>query len=286
MPTRGRPNSLRRCLEALGQQTLTLGSELEIVVVDDGSADSGFVPACAASLQSAELVRLGGLGPAAARNAGVRAASGDYICFTDDDCAPAPQWAEWLVARLAGGADAVAGTTFNGQPADKLAEASQTIANYLMAPTRATSRDPAFAPSNNLACRADVLAQVPFDEGYPDAAAEDREWCTELLSRGLSLEFEPRASVLHFQELDLVRFLRQHMRYGRGAYQYRRHRPGKLKLEEPGFYARLLAQAFERGFTTGALVCVAQGATAAGFAGEWLAAKSAAQHEPFSLRAR
>jgi GT2 family glycosyltransferase len=136
----------------------------------------------------------------------------------------------------------------------------------------------AFAATNNLACRADVLAMVPFNEDYPNAAAEDREWCARLLSSGFELVAEPTAIVFHRHQLNFVRFLRQHLRYGRGAYRYRRARGSALRLEKPRFYTGLVRQGFERGLATGALVCVAQLATAAGFAAEGLATRRRLAH--------
>ena len=36
----------------------------------------------------------------AARNAGIRAASGDLVAFTDDDCEPAPTWLRELIEPM------------------------------------------------------------------------------------------------------------------------------------------------------------------------------------------
>jgi glycosyltransferase involved in cell wall biosynthesis len=83
-------------------------------VVDDASAS-------AAAVEEAEdrpQVRLmqSGAGPAAARNSGASAALGTYICFTDDDCEPQPDWGERITASLRKRAAAVAGLTVNGLP--------------------------------------------------------------------------------------------------------------------------------------------------------------------------
>ena len=76
--------------------------DLEIIVVDDGSVDeSGKV--VAARYPEVKLVRLSGLGPGPARNAGVEAARGDVIMFLDSDDFWLPGHVEGLLAALGRG---------------------------------------------------------------------------------------------------------------------------------------------------------------------------------------
>jgi glycosyltransferase involved in cell wall biosynthesis len=273
VPTRDRPQSLRRCLAALERQrhtadipTLGEGATplegLEIVVVDDRSGEHDAVRDVVGEARSARLLTGSGRGPAAVRNAGAAAARADIVCFTDDDCEPEPGWASGLAAAIGRGADAVAGQTVNADPADRLAEASQHIANYLGEYSRRAGVP--FAASNNLACRAEVIREIAFDESYPLAAGEDRAWCAELAARGFELIHEPGAIVHHRQRLRWRAFWRQHSRYGRGAYRFGRERGGALP-SPAGLYPRLLGAAFARGFRVGAFVCLAQVATAVGF---------------------
>lgn len=267
MPTRDRPGPLGRCLEALARETL---APLETIVVDDGSRDAEAVAATVARFPDARLVRLRGGGPAAARNAGARAARSRFVCFTDDDCEPDAEWAERLAARLRAGAAAVAGATTSGS-SDALAQASQTVANYLADPDRPSVAAVQFAASNNLGCRAEVLADVAFDEAYPQAAGEDRDWCARLAAAGHVLEREPCARVIHHQDLTPESFWLQHVRYGRGAWHYRRAHPAGGRAEPPSFYVGLVRRGFELRPAVGLLVCAAQLATGVGFAREWLA---------------
>jgi glycosyltransferase involved in cell wall biosynthesis len=253
VPTRDRPLSLEACLSALDAQTIA--DRLEVVVVDDGSAEGPTVAAVVGRHGNARLIRQNGRGPAAARNAGGRAGQADVLCFTDDDCVPETQWAERLLEAIERGADAVAGKTLS--TSGPLAEASDVISG---APAAAEP----FAPSNNLACTKVSFEAVPFDESYPQAAAEDRAWCTRLVASGRSLEMEPSARLLHRPNLTLMSFLRRQVRYGRGAYRYRQsvHRP----LEPTGFYVALMQRGFRRGLTVGVLVVLSQVATALGWA--------------------
>ncbi len=238
-----------------------------MIVVDDGSVDGASVAKVVSDAPSARLIRQAPAGPASARNAGVRAARAEFICFTDDDCAPVEDWAERLVGSLESGADVVGGRTLPGN-GNAMERASELIAR---APALAMPADGlTFTPSNNLACRAEVLSAVSFDDRYPTAAGEDREWCARLLRSGCSLQYEPAAVVVHHQELDVRSFLRQQLRYGRGAFRFRRLGTERLPLEQPRFYGQLVRRGFAEGPLEGVLVCLAQIATAAGFAAEWL----------------
>jgi glycosyltransferase involved in cell wall biosynthesis len=266
VPTRNRPGSLARCLAALDAQACPV--EHEVVVVDDGSADAAAVARVVSGSARGRLIRLEGEGPAAARNRGVDAARGALVLFTDDDCEPAPDWIARLTARLRSGARATAGRTVNGERENPLAEASQTIANFLMASSLPPASGPPFAPSNNLACTAELLATTPFDERFPAAGGEDRDWCARLAATGVPLVAEPAAVVVHRHHLDLSAFWRQHVAYGRGAYRFRSAGLAGGWSEPPRFYARLLRKGFRRGLSVGGLVLLAQVATVCGFVQE------------------
>jgi glycosyltransferase involved in cell wall biosynthesis len=269
VPTRDRPRQLEACLRALDAQTAT---SLEIVVVDDASVDATAVAAVVAEFRRARLVRAGGRGPAAARNVGTAAAKGNIICFTDDDCRPEPQWAAALTARV--GDDAAAGATIVGDSNNRFAVASQTITNHLVA----ASHDPAtsvvgFAPTCNLACRAHLARALPFDEGYPLAAGEDRAWCEQVGDRGHRIAFVDAARVRHHPDLHWRSYWRQHIRYGRGAWRFHRERRDRRRLHPSRFYLDLLRSAFREGIDVGCLVIAAQAATAWGAASEALVSR-------------
>jgi GT2 family glycosyltransferase len=284
VPTRDRPESLRRCLDALAVQSAL--DDFEVIVVDDGSADPRAVEEIVDRHSFARVIRLDHLGPAGARNAGGASARGRFVCFTDDDCEPAPLWAARLVDALESGADAVAGSTRNADPRSVLAVAAEIIVSAPAASTKSTAPNIAFAPSNNLGCRRVIFDSILFDESYPAAAGEDRDWCARLLAAGYDLYSEPAAVVVHHSQSTVGGFLRQQSRYGRGAYRFRA-RATQGRLEPPRFYARLIGRGFAGGARVGLLVCLAQLATAGGYIAEWTASRAAAAEEPSnSLRNR
>ena len=264
IPTRNRPVALTRCIDALDAQTIA--DAIEILVVDDGSRDRVAVAEAVGRSRRARLIGSERRGPAAARNRGADEAAGRNLLFVDDDCEPSPDWARHLVEALATGADAAAGRTVNARPHDRLAEASQTIANYLHDWSMTTRGQAAFAASNNLACTAPAFRQIRFDEEFPVAGGEDRDWCARLVQAGLTLVTVPSAIVSHHQDMSFQRFLRQQLNYGRGAYLFRARHGSTLRLAPTAFYRGLLRTAVERGPAVGALVGLAQVATASGYA--------------------
>lgn len=94
IPTRNRAPLLERALATVFAQSRPPD---EVIVIDDGSDDD--TPALLANLRGTApvpllAIRRDNLGAAAARNAGIAAASGDLLAFLDDDD-------QWLPDKLA-----------------------------------------------------------------------------------------------------------------------------------------------------------------------------------------
>jgi hypothetical protein len=91
--TRNRCGQLVRCFETI--QRLKFERPWELIIVDNGSTDATavviqeFIKAAPFPIRHVSEPKLG-LGNA--RNAGLVAASGEILAFTDDDCYPAPDF--------------------------------------------------------------------------------------------------------------------------------------------------------------------------------------------------
>ncbi|HEV2790815.1 MAG TPA: glycosyltransferase [Solirubrobacterales bacterium] len=256
VPTRERPQLLRRCLAALEAQSVSV----EIVVVEDAD----------------------GRGPAWARNEGVRRSRGEIVCFTDDDCEPTPTWAETLATPiLAGQARATSGPVTMGDEATPADRAWEAIVSYLQqqASTPGTA-SPGFAATANLACTRSLMEELPFDESFPAAAGEDRDWAERATGRGARPLLVPEAVAVHTTGSDWRAFLRQQYRYGRGAVRYRSTDPER-GYGSPSFYFGLLRRGFAEGLASGLLVCVAQAATLAGAVAARTDGPQSHKHYPF-----
>lgn len=94
---------MRRSLPALVDQ---LGSEDELIVVDNGSAD-GTADAARAAAPGARVIEAGSnLGFAAGCNRGAAAAAGELLLFLNPDATPAPGFRDAIEWPLAGGESA------------------------------------------------------------------------------------------------------------------------------------------------------------------------------------
>ncbi|WP_238993258.1 glycosyltransferase family 2 protein [Nocardioides caldifontis] len=111
IPVKDDAAMLRRCLEALGRQTVT---PLEVVVVDNGSTDES---AAVARAHGARVVEEPRPGIPAAASTGYDAARGDVIARCDADSVPPADWVARVAAGIDAGADAVTGSgTFYDLP--------------------------------------------------------------------------------------------------------------------------------------------------------------------------
>lgn len=78
---------LQAAVDALKRPT---GVDVETVLVDGGSRDG--TVATARSAGFTQIIELPGASIPVCRNAGLRAAKGDWIAFLDADCEPTPDW--------------------------------------------------------------------------------------------------------------------------------------------------------------------------------------------------
>ena len=278
IPTFGRPDKLRACLEALTRLVYPR-DRFEVVVVDDGG-DVALEPVVAAVQGRVDvtLLRVPHGGAAAARNRGAARARGRFLAFMDDDCAPAPDWLDKLERRFAPARASVmiGGRTINVLTGNVYSAASQLVMDAGYAHLNGDPERAHFVAACNLAVPAEAFRGLGgFDESF--VTSEDRELCGRWESRGHRIIYAPEAIVYHAHDLTLASFWRQHFAYGRGAFlmQRARTRHGWEQFRpDPGYYARLLRTPFSgtprvAAVRLAALLLVSQSAGAAGLIAEW-----------------
>jgi glycosyltransferase involved in cell wall biosynthesis len=276
VPSYERAQQLNACLRALSCQSYPR-DRFEVIVVNDGGT------ACLDSQVEAfskhldvKLLKQTRSGPAAARNFGARYAKGAFLAFTDDDCAPAPNWLEALAAGFTRFPDcAFGGRTINGVRDNVYSTVSQLLVDYLYANYNSDPSHARFLTSNNLAFPAKGFHAIGgFDVAWKRAAGEDRELCDRWLAAGQRMIYLPEAKVEHLHVLTWRTFVRQHFNYGRGSFYFHNTRTGRLQVpvsvERPSFYLRSLCYPFSRARPAKAVILTslmmgAQAVNAAGF---------------------
>ena len=192
VPTVGRP-SLDRLLATLAAQDLTAGTApREVVVVDDrpfavaaGAVDPlPLRPAVPDDLPyPVRVLRTGGRGPAAARNAGWRTTRTAWVAFLDDDVELPDGWAAHLADDLASAGPDVAGTQARlvvPLPEDRPPTDWERSTAGLRTAHWATA---------DMAFRRVALQEVGgFDERFPRAYREDADLALRLRAAGWRLE--------------------------------------------------------------------------------------------------
>ncbi|MDZ8069259.1 MAG: glycosyltransferase [Nostoc sp. DedQUE08] len=151
----------------------------------------------------------------AARNTGIRAATGEIMVFTDADCRPQPQWLDTLiqpfvnaeVVIVAGEILALPGTTLLEQHADRQETLSQKhTLNHSFRP---------YGQTANLAIRRIAFEKVGLFRPYLTTGG-DADICWRILAENIGrLEFAPSAIVQHRHRATLQELQSQWRRYGR-----------------------------------------------------------------------
>ncbi len=218
--TYNRATQLQRCLRAIEALTYPLAC-FELIVVDDGSPDTTWQVletfGRETHLRFTRLRQANG-GPGAARNAGIKKASGEFIAFTDDDCTPDPNW---LQAYVAGFKDAKIGGL--GGPIRDIS--INTVSRYLGLHHVVTSHFagteiPPFLVTANACYRRQCLAEAGgFDEQLKHPGGEDPDLSWRVLKLGYRLDFCPEAGIQHHHKTGVREFARSYYYYGQG-YRY------------------------------------------------------------------
>lgn len=198
-------DTLPTCLQSIGESTFT---DWELIVVDDGSTDGS---AALARASGAAVLHTGGRhGPAAARNLGAARARGDWLFFTDADCALHADTLALATAVVAADVTltAVIGSYDDAPAAPNFASQYKNLFHHY---THQTSREEAqtFWTGCGLIRRERFLALGGFDAvRYPTPSIEDIELGYRLTAQGGRIRLAKQVQVTHLKRWTLWSLVR------------------------------------------------------------------------------
>jgi glycosyltransferase involved in cell wall biosynthesis len=234
--------TIERCLAALARQTLA-HEQYEVIVVDDGSTDD---TANRATRSGARVVRLArNQGPAQARNAGVAAARGEIVVFTDSDCEPTNSFLAALTAPLRDASIAATKGTYASNQRTLVPRFVQLEYESRYRHTAAASKVDFIDTYAACYRREDLLRSGGFDPRF--RVCEDQELSFRLAEAGLHMRFVPDARTYHQHAETMWDYVRKKFRiawwkaavlskHPRRA-MHDSHTPQTLKLEIANTYA-------------------------------------------------
>lgn len=200
--------TLRDCLDGLMELDYP---DYDVIVVDDGSDDETSAIAAGFPVQ---LIRQPNQGLSRARNAGMRAASGEIIAYIDADARPDVHWLKHLATTFAASDYVGAGgpnlaPSGDGETAACVAASPGGPIHILLSDNEAEH-----IPGCNMAFRRDALLAVGGFDARFRVAGDDVDICWRLLEAGGRLGFSPAAVVWHHQRDTVRAFWRQQRGYG------------------------------------------------------------------------
>lgn len=215
VPTLDRAEDLDRCLDAV--DVVDYPGDVEVIVVDDGSAAAPAIAQVAARHGARLLVNDKNHGPAYSRNRAAAEAAGELLAFIDSDCVPSQSWLRELTPYFAWPAvGAVGGRTlgyYSRSWLDRYEEVASPLdmGRHLM--MRAEGSDTFYVPTCNL------LVRRPTYAGLGGLRAdlrvgEDVDFCWRLRAAGHFLVYAPEGIVQHKHRAELVALLRRRAQYG------------------------------------------------------------------------
>ncbi|WP_416955309.1 mycofactocin biosynthesis glycosyltransferase MftF [Streptomyces sp. Agncl-13] len=213
VPVRDRPRQLARLLGSVG-------GNHPVIVVDDASRRPKAVAAVAAEHGATLVALTTNIGPAGARNAGLRLVTTPFVVFADSDIVLAPDTVPTLLRHFADPAVAMAVPRITGlpSPAPTWVERYENARSSLDLGAHPAGVRPgspvSWASSACVVARVDALKEG-FDERM--RVGEDVDLCWRLIGQGRRLRYEPTAEAAHEHRARLDDWLLRKAVYGTGA---------------------------------------------------------------------
>jgi cellulose synthase/poly-beta-1,6-N-acetylglucosamine synthase-like glycosyltransferase len=229
--------------------------KLEIIIADGGSSDSTVqvIKSWQVKYPFITLVEVPNCpSPGFARNKAIVKAKGDYLLFTDGDCAPEPDWIEQLLLPFSkdesiGGVGGEIHTLRTDK--ENITESYCEQVGFLSVRGRFSIKEEGlmpkltdFSPSQVSAHRAPFFAtaNVIFSKKAIEKAGaffwdhptgEDVDFSIQIQKAGFKLYYAPKAIVNHMHRVDMKSFNKQWFGYGKGhSYLVEKHATSTFEI--------------------------------------------------------
>ena len=260
VPVRDRAEGVQRLLASIAaDQSDAASAILEVLIVDDGSVQPLIVETAGQRLPTVRVIRIEqSVGPAQARNLGLRQVSTEFVAFVDSDCQVTTDWLAPLLGQIADPFVVAAAPRVKAVlPVTGQTPASQTRASQARLGQTSTeqtraggltaleqyelSRSPldlgkqagrvqagtrvSYVPSAAVLMRTEVIREAG---GFNPSllVGEDVDLIWRLVDQGGRVRYEPRSVVHHEIRSGLPDWIRQRVGYGTSAAALDRAHPG------------------------------------------------------------
>ncbi|MBP9853996.1 MAG: glycosyltransferase [Candidatus Omnitrophica bacterium] len=223
--------TIARCIECILGQSHPVD---EIIIVDDGSTDR--TAEIIKAFKTVQYVHQLNSGPASARNTGARQATGEFIFFTDSDCAPDKDWISLTIKHFSNASVAVVSGSYGiGNPESRLARCIHQ--EIIFRHQHLMPSYPKSFGSYNFGIRKEVFDQVGrFNESYRRASGEDNDLSYKILAHGYKIYFEPASIVDHIHPTKVIKYLKEQFRHGFWRVKMYMQHPNMAKGDDYTFW--------------------------------------------------
>jgi GT2 family glycosyltransferase len=199
--------SLMKCLVALSKQNIP-AKKFEVIVVQNEEAS---LELNAPPLLNVKIIYEPKPGSYRARNKGAEASKGEYLFFTDSDCAPIESWISNGLYELKQGHKIIGGNIelrFSNPSSPRAIELYERVFYFNQ---KVSLKYDQYAATANLLIEKKTFYQVgKFDVSLMSGG--DREWGRRAHKKGYAILFAPHINVHHPTRTSFIESLRRRVR--------------------------------------------------------------------------